>query len=257
MNAINQIALVPFLMSFLASRDKLPLSTVTAAGQHLVYEPSMLMLTSVMQHNACTCSLTRTRRRSRKSVRMHLTLPAYFPLFSRGRGFRKLMGRTRRLKTTAVLHCRYFAAVGQILSCWPYYELTWRRAGILRNISPIPPPSVAATVDVDRDIVLPTLEPILFMISLPEAAQLAQEQIAKEVSRCYQLHKHATSTLTCALRPGLYTSTGEALSEAHAEERPQDALGARARAPRAQATNGAASARDPHRSLRDAARPRS
>ena len=33
MNAINQISLVPFLMSFLASRDQLPLSTVTSAGQ--------------------------------------------------------------------------------------------------------------------------------------------------------------------------------------------------------------------------------
>lgn len=33
MNAINQIALVPFLMSFLASREELPMSTVTSAGK--------------------------------------------------------------------------------------------------------------------------------------------------------------------------------------------------------------------------------
>ena len=32
LNAINQISLVTFLMSFLVSRDKLPLSTVTSAG---------------------------------------------------------------------------------------------------------------------------------------------------------------------------------------------------------------------------------
>ncbi|KAI0964127.1 hypothetical protein AcW1_010246 [Taiwanofungus camphoratus] len=35
MNAINQISLIPFLMSFLASREKLPLSTVTSAAQCL------------------------------------------------------------------------------------------------------------------------------------------------------------------------------------------------------------------------------
>jgi hypothetical protein len=32
LNAINQINLVPFLMSFLAARAKLPIVTVTAAG---------------------------------------------------------------------------------------------------------------------------------------------------------------------------------------------------------------------------------
>jgi hypothetical protein len=32
LNAINQMNLVPFLMSFLSSRDKLPISTITAAG---------------------------------------------------------------------------------------------------------------------------------------------------------------------------------------------------------------------------------
>lgn len=32
LNAINQINLVPFLMSFLAARAKLPIATVTAAG---------------------------------------------------------------------------------------------------------------------------------------------------------------------------------------------------------------------------------
>ena len=32
LNAVNQLDLVPFLASFLAARDKLPLSTVTSAG---------------------------------------------------------------------------------------------------------------------------------------------------------------------------------------------------------------------------------
>ena len=49
MNAINQISLVPFLMSFFASRDQLPLSTVTSAGQHLcMYYCPMPPLTSDM-----------------------------------------------------------------------------------------------------------------------------------------------------------------------------------------------------------------
>ena len=32
LNAVNNLALVPFLMAFLSSRDKLPLPTVTSAG---------------------------------------------------------------------------------------------------------------------------------------------------------------------------------------------------------------------------------
>lgn len=51
----------------------------------------------------------------------------------------------------------------------------------MRNISPIPPPSIAATVELDRDIVLPTLEPILSLVSLPEASDKARELIAKKV----------------------------------------------------------------------------
>ena len=56
-------------------------------------------------------------------------------------------------------------------------------AGILRNISPIPPPSIAATVDLDRDVVLPTLEPVLASIDLQEAAQTAQHAIDNQVHK--------------------------------------------------------------------------
>lgn len=59
-------------------------------------------------------------------------------------------------------------------------------SGIMRNIEPIPPPSIAATVDVDRDVVLPTLEPVLSSLSLSDAAQQATQLIvqvkAEEVS---------------------------------------------------------------------------
>ena len=50
-------------------------------------------------------------------------------------------------------------------------------AGIMKNIEPIPPPSIAATVDVDRDVVLPTLEPVLSSVNLQEAEKQAQQLI--------------------------------------------------------------------------------
>ena len=52
-------------------------------------------------------------------------------------------------------------------------------AGILRNIEPIPPPSIVATVDIDRDVVLPTLEPVLVSMPLAEASQQASELIVQ------------------------------------------------------------------------------
>ncbi|KAJ7751181.1 hypothetical protein B0H14DRAFT_3602820 [Mycena olivaceomarginata] len=52
-------------------------------------------------------------------------------------------------------------------------------SGILRNISPIPPPSAASAVDVDKDIVLPQLQPVVSALSLPEASASALELISK------------------------------------------------------------------------------
>lgn len=54
-------------------------------------------------------------------------------------------------------------------------------AGILKNISPIPPPSIAALADIDGEVVLPTLQPVVSSVSLPEVTQRAQELIAQEV----------------------------------------------------------------------------
>ncbi|EPT03355.1 hypothetical protein FOMPIDRAFT_1040483 [Fomitopsis schrenkii] len=146
MNAINQISLVPFLMSFLASGDRLPLSTVTSAAQCLYVltdenPPAVEEVRSNAPYSSCILSIVQSRE----------ALP-------QANGKNKELADDRSLAL-------------QVLCC-----------GILRNISPIPPPSVAATVDVDRDIMLPTLEPVLSLITLSEAAQLAQEQIAKEDS---------------------------------------------------------------------------
>ena len=53
--------------------------------------------------------------------------------------------------------------------------------GVLRNISPIPPPSIAALADIDNEVVLPSLQPILASVSLVETTKVAQELLAQEV----------------------------------------------------------------------------
>ena len=53
-------------------------------------------------------------------------------------------------------------------------------AGILRNVSPIPPPSVASTVDLDKDILLPLLQPVITSISLQEVSNNVQELLQRQ-----------------------------------------------------------------------------
>ncbi len=68
------------------------------------------------------------------------------------------------------------------LSWWDgRYVVAENFTGILRNISPIPPPSIAATIDLDRDVVMPTLEPVLNSIDLREASQAAQHALDNQV----------------------------------------------------------------------------
>jgi hypothetical protein len=55
-------------------------------------------------------------------------------------------------------------------------------AGILQNISPIPPPSAVSTIDIDRELVLPLLQPVLSSISLQEVSGTVQELIQKQDS---------------------------------------------------------------------------
>ncbi|KAI9066451.1 ARM repeat-containing protein [Trametes sanguinea] len=141
LNAINQISLVPFLMSFLASREKLPLSTVTSAAQCLYVltdenPPMIEEVRSNAEYTACLLTIVRPEEAT-----------------SNPNGKDKDTSDARA------------AALG-VLAC-----------AILRNVSPIPPPSIAATVDLDRDVVLPTLEPVLSSTDLQEAAQAAQRAI--------------------------------------------------------------------------------
>ncbi|KAM5539986.1 hypothetical protein V8D89_006489 [Ganoderma adspersum] len=146
LNAINQMSLVPFLMSFLAAEDKLPLSTVTSAAQCLYIltdenSPIIDEVRSNAEYTACLLAIVRATEA---------------PVKTNGKGKDASDIRADSLR---------------VLCC-----------GILRNISPIPPPSIAATIDLDRDVVLPTLEPVLNSIDLQEASQAAQHALANQES---------------------------------------------------------------------------
>lgn len=52
--------------------------------------------------------------------------------------------------------------------------------GILRNVSPLPPPTVVSLVDLDKDVILPLLQPTITSISIPEISNVAQELIAAQ-----------------------------------------------------------------------------
>lgn len=52
-----------------------------------------------------------------------------------------------------------------------HHSADWVCPGVLRNVSPIPPPSIAATLEIDRDVVIPTLQPVISWISIAEASE--------------------------------------------------------------------------------------
>ncbi|KAH9854273.1 ARM repeat-containing protein [Lenzites betulinus] len=146
LNSINEISLVPFLMSFLAARDKLPLSTVTSAAQCLYVltdenRPIIEEVRTNAEYTACLLAIVR---------------PDSAPPKHNGKN-----------KDTSDVRSTAFRVL---------------TSGILRNVSPVPPPSIAATVDLDRDVVLPTLEPVLSSTDLQDAAQAAQQAIDQQES---------------------------------------------------------------------------
>lgn len=53
--------------------------------------------------------------------------------------------------------------------------------GILRNISPIPPLFQASSIDIDKGIVLPLLQPVITSISLLDVSNAAQQLVTQEV----------------------------------------------------------------------------
>ncbi|KAF8910080.1 armadillo-type protein [Gymnopilus junonius] len=141
LNAINDIHLAPFLMSFLAARGKLPLSTVTAAA-HCLYvlsddnHPTISDIRSDGGYISCLLSIARQEH-------MEGGDPKSDP----------------KSAALAVL-----------------------AAGTLRNILPIPPPSTASFLDIDRDVVLPLLLPVISSISLPDVSTAVQELVQRQAS---------------------------------------------------------------------------
>lgn len=67
-------------------------------------------------------------------------------------------------------------------------------SGILRNISPLSPPSAASFVDIDKDIVLPLLQPVISSISLHDLSNAAQQSVMEEVLlfRPRAIHIHSS-----------------------------------------------------------------
>ncbi|KAI0315662.1 ARM repeat-containing protein [Amylostereum chailletii] len=140
LSAVNQLALVPFLMSFLASRNKLPLATVTSAAQ-------------------CLYVLTDDNRAATEEIRADSSYLTCLLEIARARSG-DLGGKGKEPATEER------AVAMRVLAC-----------GILRNVAPIPPPSAVAALDLDKEVLLPVLVPVITGASLHAAAAAVQQLI--------------------------------------------------------------------------------
>lgn len=52
----------------------------------------------------------------------------------------------------------------------------------MNNVSPLPPPSAASTLDINNDLLLPVLRPVISSVSLDEVAQQVQGLVNRQVS---------------------------------------------------------------------------
>ncbi|KAG7452218.1 ARM repeat-containing protein [Guyanagaster necrorhizus] len=145
LNAINAIRLAPFLMSFLASREQLPIAPIVAAAQCLYVltddnDPAINDVRADAGYISCLFDIVR-------SVHHDMKVNG------------KAKERDQRSITISVL-----------------------AAGILRNISPLPPPVAASFVDIDKDIVLPLLQPVITSVSLPDTSNNVQALVSQQAS---------------------------------------------------------------------------
>ncbi|KAJ6611503.1 armadillo-type protein [Mycena sp. CBHHK59/15] len=143
LNAINEMKLTPFLMSFLAAREKIPLAPVTAAAQCLYVltddnYPAIADIRSDGSYVACLMSI----------INSHENLPND-----------KAATDTSDPRSVTL----------RVLA-----------SGILRNVSPIPPPSVASTIDIDQEIILPQLQPVISSLSLADASATVSQLIEQQ-----------------------------------------------------------------------------
>ncbi|KAJ4477977.1 armadillo-type protein [Lentinula lateritia] len=139
LNAINSINLIPFLMSFLASRNKLSIAPVLAAAQCLYVltddnDSASVSLKSNAEYISCLLSIAQSPNQ-----------PAN--------------GKSKDINDHRLITLRVLSS------------------GILRNISPLPQPSAASIVDIDKDITLPLLQPVISSVKLPEIASRAQQLV--------------------------------------------------------------------------------
>ncbi|KAF9015727.1 armadillo-type protein [Cyathus striatus] len=167
LNAINDIYLIPFLMSFVASRDNLPISTVLSAAQclYVLTDDNYPAITDVRADGSyLTCLLDIARADVPQDI-----------------------SRSKDVRPTTL----------RVLA-----------AGILRNLLPLPPPSAASFVDIDKEIVLPLLQPVISLASLPEASNIVQQLVTRQIEldqleaklRTVQLSLEIL-TGTCAMLP--------------------------------------------------------
>ncbi|KAF8506519.1 ARM repeat-containing protein [Russula emetica] len=134
LSAVNNLALVPFLMAFLSSRVRLPLATVTSAAQ-------------------CLYVLTDDNPPIADEIRVNFSYVSCLLEITKARGgARDVKGKGPAAEERAVAL--------SILAC-----------GILRNLAPFPPPSSIASVDLDKEILLPVLVPVVSSVSLQEATE--------------------------------------------------------------------------------------
>ncbi|KAJ7597426.1 armadillo-type protein [Mycena floridula] len=143
LNAINAIDLVPFLMSFVVSRDTLPLAPVAAAAQ-------------------CLYVLTDDNDPAIAGVRANASYIA--SLLS-----------AARLEPSALDSAKDISSHRSI-------TLSVLASGILQNISPLPPPSLSSTIDVEKEVILPLLMPVIASISLADISTKAQTLATRQAS---------------------------------------------------------------------------
>ncbi|THV01428.1 ARM repeat-containing protein [Dendrothele bispora CBS 962.96] len=146
LNAINNINLIPFLMSFLASREKLPLAPVVAAAQCLYVltddnSPAIQSVKSDAGYVSCLVSIAKLDGNATN-----------------------VNGKARDMNDPRTITLQVLVT------------------GILRNISPLPPPTPASFIDIDKEIVLPLLQPIISSINLSEVATNVQQLVDTQSS---------------------------------------------------------------------------
>ncbi|KAG9314153.1 ARM repeat-containing protein [Chiua virens] len=151
LSAINQINLIPFLMSFLSARDKLPISTVVSAAQSLYVltdenEAAVNEIRFDAAHVSCLLDIVRCTQHDPKGSSEDLSRD--------------------RFETLKVLCC-----------------------GIVSNTSPFPPPSGTSTIDINNDLLLPVLCPVVSSLPLDEVAQQVQDLVTRQANEPPSIEK--------------------------------------------------------------------